>query len=116
MSLNTIHLSVIQNLGTGIIPTTRTPGAADLQVAGMIQVVYSSWPDYRQASFRAALERVELLVIEQYGLTSDQISQDMTGTARTVSSLLDTISHDGCSDVLRSSCWCGFDWYARPIY
>ncbi len=78
MSLSTTHLSVIRNLGTGIVPTTETPGATDLQVAEMIQVVYDTWPIYRQASFRAALEQVELIAFEQYGVTSDQFTQSMS--------------------------------------
>lgn len=78
MSLSTMHLSIIRNLGTGVVPTTDTPGAIDLQVAEMIQMVYNTWPSYRQDSFRTALEQVELMAFEQYGVASDQFTQNMS--------------------------------------
>jgi hypothetical protein len=78
MSLSTMHVSAIRNLGTGVVPTTKTPGATDLHVAEMIQMVYDTWPSYRQVSFRVALDQVELMAFEQYGVTSDQFTQKMS--------------------------------------
>ena len=78
MSLSMMHLSVIRNLGAGILPLTDTPGATDLSVAEMIQTVYDTWPDYRQASFQTALEQVELFALEQYGIASEHFTQDMS--------------------------------------
>ncbi len=78
MNLNTIHLSVIRNLVVGVLPTTDTPGATDLQVEEMIQMINDTWPYYRQASFQAALDQVELFALEQYGIASEYFTQSMS--------------------------------------
>ncbi|ASD68186.1 gluconate 2-dehydrogenase subunit 3 family protein [Pseudoalteromonas piscicida] len=75
MNLTQKHISVIEALCVGVIPTSDTVGAKELPVAEMIALVYEYWPEFKKSSFRESLDAVDQFCFQLFNIHCASVSQ-----------------------------------------